>query len=283
MTQKQKKRIRKTSGHFEPFDAEKTIRSLQRAGASKKLAREIAEKIRVHKPRSTKQIHELAIKLLHATHPPLAARYNLKRALTDLGPAGFPFEQFVAHLFKEQGYNVKTNQLVPGYCVTHETDILAEKDGAHFMVECKFHGKLRLKSNVKVPLYIHARFEDISQAWDRDHKHHHKIHQGWIFTNTHFTSEAIKYAECRNIRLTGWSYPIGDNLARMIDRLSLHPITALTSLSPRQKKQLIKHKLILCRDITSHRNTLSAIGLSRDEIMQITEESKGICALDSTE
>ena len=283
MTQKPKKHIRKSSGHFEPFDTKKVIRSLQKAGASKQLAQQITDKIRTQKPRSSKQIHELAIDLLHEKHPPLAARYNLKRALTDFGPAGFPFEQFVAHLFKEQGYKVKTNQLVPGYCVTHETDILAEKNGSHFMIECKFHNKLRLKSNVKVPLYIHARFEDIRQAWEREPKHRHKIHQGWVFTNTHFTSEAIKYGECRNIRLTGWSYPIGDNLARMIDRLSLHPITALTSLSPRQKKQFIQNDLVLCRDVTSHRELLAKIGLSRKEIDRIIKESEGVCALESTE
>ena len=272
-------KIRKSSGYTEFFDEKKFRRSLKRAGADDKTANEVMRIISEEKPKTTKQVHERAVELLAKIKPPLAARYNLKQALMELGPAGFPFEQFVARIFQAQGYKIQTNEIVAGYCVDHEVDIIATKGDSHFMIECKFHNRPALKSDVKVALYVNARFEDVRKAWEAEHKGRHQFHQAWVVTNTHFTSEAIKYGECRNVKMISWSYPLGENLARMIDRLGLHPITALTSLSSKQKRQLVKNGFVLCKDAEAHADELKKLGFSSAKIRQIISEMNQTCEL----
>ena len=79
-------------------------------------------------------------------------------------PAGFPFEQFVARVFEAEGYQTKTNQIVSGHCIDHEVDVVVNNKEKHFMVECKYHNRQKLKSNVKVTLYIKARFDDVEKG-----------------------------------------------------------------------------------------------------------------------
>ena len=142
--------IRKSSGEKELFDIKKFRRSLRKSGCSDKVAEKIVKEIKKRRPKSTKEIHELTTKLLQKYQPYIADRYNLKRALMELGPAGYSFELFVAQLLAHQKYKVKTNQIINGFCVDHEVDIIAEKGDQHIMIECKFHNRPGLKSDVKV-------------------------------------------------------------------------------------------------------------------------------------
>jgi len=271
--------IRKSTGRKEPFDLKKFARSLKKAGAHEKLIKSIIRELEKRRPKSTKQIHEITLELLGKYEPPIAMRYNLKRALMELGPAGYPFEQFISQLFAHMGYKVATNQICSGICVDHEVDIIAQKGKKHFMIECKFHNRLGLKSDVKVALYIQARFEDIRQSWEQDSKHGEEFHQAWLVTNTRFTTEAIKYGLCRNMKLLGWSFPIKDNLAAMIDKLGLHPITALPSLSRKQKRVFIKNGFILCRDARKHKDLLKQMGFSQYKIEKLVKELEAVCAI----
>ena len=51
---------------------------------------------------------------------------KLKQAIMELGPSGFPFEQFVAELLKCRGYQIKVGVIVEGHCVNHEIDVKFE-------------------------------------------------------------------------------------------------------------------------------------------------------------
>ena len=102
---------------------------------------------------TTKQIYQTAFDLLKKDSRSNAGRYNLKRAIMALGPSGFPFEQYIESVFEQQGYKVKVNQFLEGVCVTHEIDVLAENDRHVLLIECKYHNKQGLFSDVKVPLY----------------------------------------------------------------------------------------------------------------------------------
>jgi hypothetical protein len=146
------------------------------------------------------------------------------------------------------------------------------------MVECKFHNLPGKKCDVKVTLYIQARFDDIKAQWQR-HEATTELHQAWVVTNTKFTSEAIIYGQCVNMRLLGWSFPQQDNIAQLIDRLGLHPITALTCLTKREKKFLIQHGLVLCRQAQEHQYLFKQLHLNEKKIKQILEESEGVCTL----
>jgi len=270
--------IKKVSGHRELFDAKKFYRSLTKAGASKTLVNRLIKDIERDKTlRTTKKIYAYALDMLYKDNPVVAARYNIKQALLQLGPAGFPFEQFVAELFKAQGYTVNVNQIVAGYCIDHEVDVVVHDKEKHAMVECKYHNRQKLKSDVKVALYIKARFDDVSTGWQHDT---HIIHQGWIVTNTKFTSEATKYAECVGIQLISWNYPKQRSLIDLIHMYKLHPITALVSLNKRDRDAFIKKGFVMCKDAKKHVHALKDLGIRPAQIKAIIEEAQAVCEID---
>lgn len=274
--------IKKASGKKELFDIKKFRRSLKRSGANPRLISQLVRDIQKRSDLlSTKAIYKYALQHLQQESPPVAARYNIKQALLQLGPAGFPFEKFVAELFNAQGYTTAINRIVQGHCVEHELDLIAQKNNQHFMVECKFHNRQRLKTDVKVTLYIKARFNDVERAWLDEVKHTQEFHQVWIATNTKFTSVAIRYAECMNLKLLGWSYPKKNNLQELIDKLGVHPITALVSLTRQQQRMFIKEGFVLCRDARKHTDFLKRLGFTPHQIKKLVKESEAVCQLTS--
>ncbi len=270
--------IRKYSGEKQRFDLDKFRRSLFKAGASQEIANTIIEQVERVRPKSTKQLHDITIQFLQKHALPIADRYNLKRALMEFGPHGFPFEKFVAHIFAAQGYDVKTGVIISGFCVDHEVDVVASKNNDHFMAECKFHNRPGIKSDVKVSLYVQARFEDI-----RARDENKNIRQAWLVTNTKLTSEAMKYGECKNIQLLSWSYPDTNNLPHLIGKYNLFPITTLTSLNRYQKGLLLQNGLVLCKDMQTERATLEKTGLKPHEIDNIVQESLAVCKIKTTD
>lgn len=272
--------ITKASGEQEPFNIEKFKRSLRKVGASDAIIQDIINNIIAMHPNTTQEIHEYALKRLAELNRPVAARYNLKRALIEFGPAGYPFEQYIARLLQMENFNTETDQIVAGACVNHEIDVIAIKNEIVYMIECKFHNTIGLKTDVKVTLYIQARFEDINKSTQEKKQNHYLMHP-WIFSNTNFTTEAIQYAQCVGLQLTGWAYPQNEGLAHLIDKHGLHPITALTSLSRSQKNAMIKDGIILCKDLEAHKNHLKKYHLNQFEIQQLIEEARALKSFES--
>lgn len=270
--------LTKASGERQPFDVKKFERSLHKAGVPAELAaRALADIIRL-KPTSTRAIHEYITQLLTREKPAVAARYNLKQALIAFGPSGFPFEQYVAILFNKMGYTTVTDQMVQGYCVSHEIDVIAQKNHTRVMIECKFHNEQGLKSDVKVPLYIKSRFDDISKSHDQSRKTP-PFDQAWIVCNTKFTTEAIAYGQCVGIQMLAWDYPAQETLADLIGKYGLHPITALTTITNREKKLLLDNGLVLCQDAHDNRDLLRRIGLSPQAIDTFIAQADQICSV----
>lgn len=272
--------IIKSSGEKEPFSLRKLNRSLRKSGASKALIDEIIDNIKKMKPQSTQEIHDYAMGMLTQRARPVAAHYNLKQAILKLGPAGFPFEQFVAHILQAEGYEAKTNLILKGLCIPHEIDAVAIKNNKNYLVECKFHNSLALKTDVKVPLYIKARLDDIAQAEKKD-PNRLVLNQAWIWSNTQFTTDAINYARCAGIWLTGWNHPEDHNsLPQLIEHHKLYPVTALTSINQQKKNLLVEYGLILCRDVAENRSLLKRLHLSPQEIEMVAKEADAICQLE---
>jgi len=272
--------ITKASGEKEKFDMDKFRSSLHKAGADEKIIQEIAEKLEKQTDlRSTKQIYRFAMRELKKIKRPLAAKYNLKQALLQLGPSGFPFENFVAEIFKSKGYTTKTGTIMQGFCVDHEIDLTAHKENKHALAECKFHNRQNLKTNVKVTLYVMARFNDIQKKLNKTKEHKLDMYECWVITNTKFTTEAIKYANCIGIELLGWGYPNKGNIADIIAKYDLFPITVLTTLNAHQKRELIKKGFVMCRFVNKHIQHLKTLGLQDKQIENIKAEAKGVCEL----
>src|SRR3989344_922725 len=158
--------VKKASGEVEPFSDAKLRNSLERAKVSREMIEEIVAHVRreLVSGSKTRDIYRHAFSLLRKRERPAAARYSLKRAIMELGPTGHPFENLVGELLKLRGFSVKVASIVQGLCVSHEVDVVAEQGSRHIMVECKFHNEQGIKSDVKVALYVQARFEDIQKA-----------------------------------------------------------------------------------------------------------------------
>ena len=271
----------KASGETAAFDPQKLLNSLKRSGAEEQVAGEILDHIqnKLFEGMTTKAIYREAHRLLRKRSRSVAGRYSLKKAIMELGPSGYPFENFIGALLKNRGYDVKVGEIVQGKCVKHEVDVVAENDHDHFMVECKFHGDSSRKSTVKVPLYIHSRFQDIFQHYKKLPGYKTKLHQSWIVTNTRFTTEAIDFAECSGINLVSWDYPINGALRDWIDQSGLHPITSLSMLKKREKKIILDAGLVLCKDLKTHKDKLLELGFDQIWINRVCQAAKELCAL----
>ncbi len=270
-------RVLKASGEQEPFSYKKLRRSLERAGVSPQLIPEIISHVmnELKDGMKTRDIYRRAYSLLRKWEAPKTGRYALKNAIMELGPTGFPFEKLVAELLKYQGFSVEVDKIVQGWCVSHEIDIMAQQNERLVIVESKFHNKPGIKTDVKVALYVQARFEDIRKQLPNQFGREQKLLEAWLVTNTKLTLDAIRYADCVGIRAIGWSYPPDSSLQNLIERAGLHPLTSLTSLNRYQKRQLISQGLVFCREID--KSILQSIGISESKATHILIEANKLC------
>ncbi len=266
--------ITKASGILAPFKKEKLKQSLLRAGANSEQADEVVSKILalLVEGMSTHKIYKTAFRLLKKSSRPMAARYKLKQAILELGPSGYPFEQFVAEILTYQGYKTQVGVIVQGHCVSHEVDVIAKKDNHHVMIECKFHNKQGYVCDVKIPLYIQSRFVDVVASWKKIATHSNTLYQGWVVTNTRFSEDATQYGSCMNLNLVGWDFPIKNGLKDWIDSSGLHPITCLTTLTKREKQLLLDKKVVLCKTLHHNYALLQSIGIRQPRLQKVKEE-----------
>jgi hypothetical protein len=271
--------ITKASGEKVPFSAEKLRQSLRRAGAGEEAMDSIVKEIeqRLYPGITTREIYRKAFSMLRKVSAHLAAKYKLKKALQELGPSGYPFEKFVGEILKHEGYRAQVGQIVQGHCVQHEVDVVAQKDDRHFMVECKFHSDQGRKCDVKIPLYIHSRFLDVEKAWQQRPGHDHKFHQGWVVTNTRFTTDAIQYGTCAGLNLISWDYPKKGSLRERIDRSGLHPLTCLTTLTKKEKQLLLDRGIVLCKELCQQEQLLKEVGVLPTRAQKVMEEAGLLC------
>lgn len=271
--------IRKLSGDIEPFSYDKLKRSLKNAGASQEVINTVVAEIekKLKSGMSTKEIYRLAYSFLRGTQKSLAARYSLKKAIFQMGPQGYPFERFVGKILKRSGYAVEVSKIIQGMCVDHEVDVVARKENKHFMIECKFHNQQGVKSDVKVALYIKARFDDIQSKLQTSSEHQTMFHQAWLVTNTKFTRDAIQYANCVKMKIIGWSHPKDKGLKNIIERSGLHPLTCLTGLSSFQKKELLQRGIVLCQEVRENQGLLNSVGVGNSKQEEILNEIKQVC------
>ncbi len=268
--------ITKKSGEIIRFDTEKLRKSFERSGASQPDIDYVIANLSeyVYDGISTKKLFQLAYKLLKKKSIEVAGRYRLKNAIMELGPSGYPFEKFVAELFKYQGFETEVGTIVNGHCVTHEVDVIAQKEGKKIMIECKFHGNTNTKSDVKVALYIHSRYNDVLKAWQKTDPKTIQEYQGWLVTNTRFTEDAVQYANCVGLHLVSWDYPYQGSLRERIDISGLHPITVLQSLNKREKQIMLEKGYVLCRMLTSE--ILNKCGISGVLAKKVLHEAEAL-------
>jgi len=264
--------VKKTSGREELFNEEKLYKSLIRSGASEKLAKTVISKIhgKLKSGMTTHQIRKQAYQALKRESKRLAADYRLNRALLELGPEGFLFEKFIAGLLAEKGYAVQTNIIKKGKCINHEIDIQVETEKRKIFIECKFHNAMERTNDIKVALYVWARWMDLKSNPEN------KVDEFWLVSNTKFSSDAIEYAKCSGLALIGENLPNHQAISRFVSETGMHPLTCLSSLTKNQKNLLLKEGKIFARDLLHDPRVLSRVGVGESTLYRVIEEAESL-------
>lgn len=260
----------KKNGERELFSEDKVIRSMQRIGLDKSLQNKVLDDLRpkLYQDIETMEIYTHVRNYLDSADRKASIKFNLKQAIFDLGPTGFPFERYMQRIFEGLGYKTKVGQIMQGACVSHEIDLQIEKDGKKEIIEAKFHNQQGTKTDVQVLLYTYARFLDVKEA--------NPIERVWIVTNTKLTTDASNYAKCKGVNVIGWSYPETNNLQDYVEKPEMYPITILKTLSKEEKESLLAGNIILCSDLlkTSDHELQDKYFLDRGTISAAKEEAE---------
>lgn len=273
--------IIKADGSHEVFDPVRLEASMRMAGAGEHTAEHIAEAIEntVTQGALSREIYARAFALLRKEGRPVAARYALRRALLELGPTGHPFEDFISHLYRAEGWKVETRKIMQGRCVAHEVDFYAThpEQGMYLAAELKYHNDPSYKTDLKVALYVKSRFEDIFSCDAATRLC--PIDRGLLVTNTKFTSEAIAYSACAGVELLGWGYPLENTLFMRMSRAKVYPITTLTGLSRSEKRLFIEQGVIAVDEIINDTHKLDFLHLSSERVGELLAEADGLLNL----
>ncbi len=268
--------ILKADGTIEAFNPEKLESSLLRSGAGAHTAARIRATVEaaIGGVAPSKEIYRRAFTMLRQETRAAASRYYLRRALLEFGPSGHPFEDFVAKMFEKEGWNVEWRKIIQGGCVPHEVDVYATRNNEFLGAELKYHNDPAYKTDIKIALYVKARFDDI---WKCDPtKQTCPVTHGMLITNTKFTSQAVQYAECSGLELLGWSYPLVGNLFDRIVASGIYPITTLTSLKKTEKRLLINKGIVTTEQLMQHRDLLRTISIPPERIGLIAAEARSL-------
>ena len=271
--------IKKASGDLVPYEGNKLRESLRKAGADDETIHRIVEKVEsgLVEGMSSKKIYQQAYALLKKTGPPCAAKYKLKMAVMELGPSGYPFEKFVGEILNHQGYTTQVGIVMQGEGITHEVDVFGVKGQKQIMVECKFGNTETKKVDVRVSMYIHSRFRDLRNAWEKNPEYKGRHYEGWIVTNSRFTEDAQAYGVHYKMNLVSWGFPRNGNLRQLIEATGLYPVTTLVALTKKEKQKLLSKGLVLCRDIREQGKLLASIGVSPARMKKAFQEIDSLC------
>lgn len=272
-------KVLKASGEYEAFSEEKVRSSLQRAGVDERTREEIFERLKnkLYDGIPTKEIYALVFAFLREKKAHLASRYNLKQAIMELGPSGYPFERFFAGVLGSLGYQTEVNREIEGKCVGHEVDVVALKEDKVSMIECKFHSKAGTKTNVKKSLYVYARFLDLKEQEFNVFGKRKKLDEAWLVTNTKLTSRAITYCRCVGLKAIGWDYPREFSLRLLVEQSNLHPLTCLNSLSSQEKQRILEQGIVFCRELGESEKINFLV--PKNKVEQVRQEARSVCRL----
>ncbi|MFH2062927.1 MAG: ATP cone domain-containing protein [bacterium] len=270
--------IVKSTGERVPFDPKKIQATIRRAGGSEQLSERVLQRVipKVRNGMATKRLLAIVRKELRRENRLLAQRYNLRDGLMRLGPAGFKFEKYVASILNAYGWQamVPEREYV-GRCVSHEVDIVANRNGTCVMIEAKFRNRFADTVTLRDTMAAWARFSDLEDG-HRDSRSCPHIDESWIVTNGEFTDRAQKFGQCKGLKMVGWS---GDeSLAQMVDHAALYPVTVIDGLRQWELDRLAHSDLMLCREVAEEdpKKLSGRLRLSRARTKQIWEQCRAI-------
>src|SRR3990167_7712772 len=268
----------KATGEKEAFSEEKLRNSIKRAGVPLELHDAALSHVKniLYPEIHTSEIYKHILEYLgQSPSPHSQARYRLKQAIIDLGPTGFPFEKFIASILQKQDYKVDTDVVIYGLCIAHEIDVVAQKNNQKIMIECKFHNNIGNRTDVKVALYVFARYQDLTAGWI-GRSNATRFNEVWLVTNTKASQEAIVYAQCMGMKIISWGYPEKGNLQDLIEIEKLFPVTCLINLTYNHKKILLENNIVHCRDLLDNQMYIDLLKLTPEDRQKLLTELKAL-------
>lgn len=278
-------KVTKYNGELVDYNPKALKISLTKSGASKEEVEEVFELLSkdIYDGIGTQDLYNLAFESLKRYRNSYAARYSLKKALRDLGPEGYYFEKYIKRLMESVGFQAVNGQTVQGDAVTHEIDVIAQKDEVLYFCECKFRNDIDAKISVTTPMYFMSRMIDVkNRTFTYFGKTLHPT-KGFLVTNAYLTSDSVDWAKHYNIGMISWNYPDQMSLKYLIDNLAIYPVTCLTSLTKEQHKVLMDAGCLLVKDILNQEDYLKSLKLPNHLIDQLVEEANELIAIDTIE
>ena len=278
-------KIKNNAGEIVEFEISKLENSLRNSGTEENSIKKVIDNILPNciEGVTTREIYKLAFDELKKISNSVAARYSLKKALLELGPAGFYFEQWIARVFQNIGYKTETGQLIKGRSVTHEADVIAKKDEKTYWVECKFRNAEDTKISVTTPMYVLSRIKDISNIQYNLFGTQTEFTDGWLITNTYFTKDSVAFGEYYGLRVLSWDYPKDKNIKSLVDQNALYPITCLTTLDGKQKQKLLEEKCVLAKELFNNQNLLNILELNEEKKSEVLKEARELMTIKISE
>lgn len=261
--------LKKKSGQEEPFDRAKLEESLVLTGVSRGIVDEVLNKIlpKVKSGMTTNRVHNLAFNYLRKRSKVHAANYRVKRSIQELGPTGYPFEILCGELFKAKGFEIEIGVMVNGQFVKHEIDVIATRPDITIMAECKFHNSRSHKNDIKTALYVYGRSLDI-----KNNPESRRFDKFAIMTNTHFSADAIKYAEGVGMLLYSLNKDPNYSMISNLIRYKLYPISCLKSLKKKVISILFERKIVVVKQLEKEIEILKEFNMTDAEIKSVLLE-----------
>lgn len=264
----------KWDGREESFQRKKIVRTLRRLGAPSDVADRIVEQIEasVYDGITTSEVLDMVFKGLEEYKPAVALRRDLKTAVGEMKPAP-EFEEYVRLILRAHGYKVVSNRVIQGFCVTHEIDGIAEKDGETIYLEVKHHAKPHNYTPFDVTLSAKAKWDDIKEGYKKG-MNSQPFDRVLIVCNTKLTGHAKRYAECVGLDHIGWNAPEGHGLDRLIEESKLYPVTILKNLTEKERDNLSGHGILTLTQLVENRSRKK--GISKSRLTKMISEAERI-------
>ncbi len=274
--------IVKLNGQRVKYDRGHIRETLLRVKAKPELVDHIMRNVerQMYDGMTTGELFALVHRELHKENRCLAHRYNLRAGLLKLGPAGFNFEKYVASILQAYQYDARLPEKeLPGLCVNHEVDVIANKGHHCIMIEAKFRNRFDDTVTLKDVMATWARYLDLREGLKNEDTCP-RFNELWIVTNGRFSDRARQFGVCKGLHLIGWSATEW-SLAQMVDHAALYPITVIDGLRQWELDRFAKAGLMLCREVAdkSPEAVARILGVPPERAAKIRDDAKEVVSL----
>ncbi len=240
--------VTKFDGRNEKFSREKIVSACLNVGLDRQKADEISRRIegRVKGGLYSEDIYRMITEEAGGKHSKLL---RLREAISRLDPRSF--EIYVKRILENNGYTCTWNRIFDGKCIDHQVDVVAEKGGKKYIVECKHHRNPHRYLGLGVALQVQARLEDILDKGDN--------YMAWLVTNTKFSEHAKTYAGKKDILMTGWRYKSEFALDSLVHGSKMYPVTLLDA-STETRRKLLANSAVTVSDVEERKDIMNIVG-----------------------